>query len=64
MKLSIKHLLLYRWEGPSIGIRVKTSLQTYGAIIPIPVFLSNLLIYLKRHKKGNPNDFTIGRKEK
>lgn len=49
MKCTIKHLLNYLWQGPSIGVRVKGFRQDVyncdvGVIIPIPQWFSNLLL--------------------
>ena len=46
MKLSIKHLLYYRWKGPSVGMRIKMQRHCYSVIIPIPQWFSDLLIYI------------------
>lgn len=53
MKLIIKHLLHYRWEGPSIGIRLKSCKWNYGVIIPISQKLSNLLIWVQNKGENN-----------
>jgi hypothetical protein len=47
MKVIVKHLLHYRWEGPSIGIRIKSRWVDRGIIIPIPQWFSSLLISLQ-----------------
>ena len=58
MKVIIKHLLHYRREGPSIGIRIKSRLFSQGVIIPIPQWFSSLLIYIQNlYKKKDVDDF-------
>ncbi len=57
------HLLRYRWEGPSIGIkiRIKNKFINYGRgfVIPIPQFISTMLLdiqqYITLHRKENKN---------
>ncbi len=50
IRWDIKHLLHYRWEGPSIGARIRFGRHVdrclvYGVIIPILQWFSDLLIY-------------------
>ena len=45
--IEIMHLLQYRWEGPSIGVRFRFGKLFYAFIIPITQQISDLLIKLK-----------------
>jgi hypothetical protein len=62
MQFKIMHLLHYRWEGPSFGVRIRfgrhyDSCRVYGAIIPIPQWFSDFLKFLSRNRKSNPGEF-------
>jgi hypothetical protein len=67
MTLTIKHLLHYRWNGPSIGIRMVSGKfspltglgEVHVVIIPIPKWFSTFLIFLSRNRKSYPGEFSI-----
>lgn len=46
MKIIIRHLLYERWDGPCIGINIKTKRYTTGAMIRVPQCVSNILLKL------------------
>lgn len=48
VQFQARHLLYENWDGPCIGLRIKTRHYCYGVLIRIPEWISRLLFRVKR----------------